>query len=56
MTAEQAVPPVHFDRDYERLARVSGLQQRWLVPDGALASTQLGHSPAPIRRNPRTPM
>jgi predicted nucleic acid-binding protein len=36
--AEQAgVPLVHYDRDYERLARVSGLQQRWFVPDGALA-------------------
>jgi hypothetical protein len=37
VAAEQAgVPLVHYDRDYERLARVSGLQQRWLVPDGAL--------------------
>jgi predicted nucleic acid-binding protein len=36
--AERAsVPLVHYDRDYERLARVSSLQQRWLVPDGALA-------------------
>lgn len=36
--AEQAdVPLVHYDRDYERIARVSGLQQRWFVPDGALA-------------------
>lgn len=40
VTAEQAgVPLVHYDRDYERLARVSGLQQRWLVPDGTLAPT-----------------
>lgn len=39
-TAEQAgVPVIHYDRDYERLARVSGLQQHWLVPDGALAAT-----------------
>ncbi len=30
---------VHYDHDYERLARVSDLQQRWLVPDGALAPT-----------------
>lgn len=38
--AEQAgVPLVHYDRDYERLARVSALQHRWLVPDGALAAT-----------------
>jgi predicted nucleic acid-binding protein len=37
--AEQAgVPLVHYDRDYERLARVSALEQRWLVPDGALAA------------------
>jgi predicted nucleic acid-binding protein len=36
--AEEArVPLVHYDRDYERLARVSGLQQYWLVPDGTLA-------------------
>jgi predicted nucleic acid-binding protein len=36
--AEQAeVPLVHYDRDYERIARVSTLEHRWLVPDGALA-------------------
>lgn len=36
--AEKAdVPLVHYDRDYERIARVSGLQQRWIVPDGSLA-------------------
>lgn len=36
--AERAdVPIVHYDRDYERLARVSALQHHWLVPDGALA-------------------
>jgi hypothetical protein len=40
VTAEQAgVPLVHYDRDYERLARVSALQHRWLVPDGALTAT-----------------
>jgi predicted nucleic acid-binding protein len=32
-----AVPLVHYDRDYERIAGVSGLQHHWLVPDGALA-------------------
>jgi predicted nucleic acid-binding protein len=38
--AEQAeVPLVHYDRDYERIARVSALQHRWLVPDGTLAPT-----------------
>ncbi len=31
------VPVVHYDRDYERLARVSSLDARWLMPDGALA-------------------
>jgi predicted nucleic acid-binding protein len=37
--AERAdVPLVHYDRDYERLARVSVLKQRWLAPDGALAA------------------
>jgi predicted nucleic acid-binding protein len=36
--AEQAgVPLVHYDRDYERIAAVSTLQQCWFVPDGALA-------------------
>lgn len=36
--AEKAgVPLVHYDRDYERIARVSGLQQHWLVPDGTLS-------------------
>jgi predicted nucleic acid-binding protein len=28
---------VHYDRDYERLAKVSELRHRWLLPDGALA-------------------
>jgi predicted nucleic acid-binding protein len=28
---------VHYDRDYERLAAVSDLQHRWLLPDGTLA-------------------
>jgi hypothetical protein len=31
------VPLVHYDRDYERIAAVSGLRHRWLVADGALA-------------------
>jgi predicted nucleic acid-binding protein len=36
--AEHAdVPLVHYDRDYERLARVSALQHHWFVPDGVLA-------------------
>jgi predicted nucleic acid-binding protein len=37
--AEQAgVPLVHYNRDYERLAQVSALEHRWLVPDGSLAA------------------
>lgn len=37
--AEDAgVPLVHYDRDYERIARVSALQHHWLAPDGALAA------------------
>jgi predicted nucleic acid-binding protein len=36
--AEEAdVKLVHYDRDYERIAGVSGLRHEWLVPDGALA-------------------
>jgi predicted nucleic acid-binding protein len=31
------VPIVHYDRDYERIAGVSGLEQQWLLPDGTLA-------------------
>lgn len=41
--AESAgVPVVHYDRDYERLARVSSLDARWLMPDGALAPADQG--------------
>lgn len=37
-TAELAnLPLLHYDRDYERIAAVSGQSQRWFVPDGALA-------------------
>lgn len=32
-----SVPLVHYDRDYERIARVSTLEHHWLLPDGALA-------------------
>lgn len=36
--AESAgLPLVHYDRDYERIGTASDLDQRWLVPDGALA-------------------
>ncbi len=28
---------VHYDRDYERIAAISDLQHRWLLPDGTLA-------------------
>jgi predicted nucleic acid-binding protein len=37
-SAEAAgVPLVHYDRDYERIAAVSSVEQRWLVADGTLA-------------------
>jgi predicted nucleic acid-binding protein len=37
-TAEAAdVPLIHYDRDYERIAKISSLRHRWLLPDGALA-------------------
>ncbi|HEY0392276.1 MAG TPA: PIN domain-containing protein [Solirubrobacterales bacterium] len=36
--AEDAgVALVHYDRDYERIAAVSGLSHQWLVSDGTLA-------------------
>jgi hypothetical protein len=31
------VPLVHYDRDYERIAAVCSVEQRWLVADGSLA-------------------
>jgi predicted nucleic acid-binding protein len=31
------VPLIHYDRDYERIAGVSGLEHHWLLPDGTLA-------------------
>jgi predicted nucleic acid-binding protein len=34
---EAGVALVHYDRDYERIASSSDLQQEWLVPDGTLA-------------------
>ena len=34
---EAAVPLVHYDRDYERIAVVTGLEHDWFVPDGTLA-------------------
>ncbi|MGI8904671.1 MAG: hypothetical protein ACR2IP_13705 [Solirubrobacteraceae bacterium] len=32
-----SVPLIHYDRDYERIAGVTGQDHSWLVPDGALA-------------------
>ena len=32
-----AVPLVHYDRDYARIAAVTGQEQSWFVPDGTLA-------------------
>lgn len=31
------VPLVHYDRDYERIARIGTLEHHWLLPDGTLA-------------------
>ncbi len=31
------VPMVHYDRDYERIAAITGQAHAWFVPDGALA-------------------
>ena len=31
------VPLLHYDRDYERIGRVTDLDQRWFVADGSLA-------------------
>jgi hypothetical protein len=31
------VPLVHYDRDYERIATVTGQDHAWFVPDGALS-------------------
>ena len=33
-----SVPVVHYDRDYERIAHVTGQEHLWFVPDGALAA------------------
>jgi hypothetical protein len=36
--AESAhVPLVHYDRDYERIAAVTGQEHVWFVSDGSLA-------------------
>jgi predicted nucleic acid-binding protein len=32
------VPLLHYDRDYERIAAVTKLEQRWFVPAGSLAA------------------
>jgi predicted nucleic acid-binding protein len=34
---EAGVALVHYDRDFERIAAVSGLRHQWLVPNGTLA-------------------
>lgn len=31
------IPLVHYDRDYERVATVTGLRHMWMVADGSLA-------------------
>lgn len=35
---DAGVPLVHYDKDYERIAKVSGLDQRWFVAPGSLAA------------------
>ncbi len=38
-TAEHhGVPLLHYDADYDAIAEVSGLHQRWLVPRGTLSA------------------
>ncbi len=32
------VPLVHYDRDNERIAAVTGQEHAWFVPDGALVA------------------
>lgn len=34
---DASVPLVHYDRDYERIAAVTGAEHRWFVEDGSLA-------------------
>jgi predicted nucleic acid-binding protein len=39
-TAEGAdVPLIHYDRDYERIAAVTGQSHAWFVPAGTLTSS-----------------
>jgi len=33
-----SVPIVHYDRDYERIAAITGQEHTWFVQDGALAA------------------
>ncbi|MFT4050454.1 MAG: PIN domain-containing protein [Solirubrobacterales bacterium] len=35
--ADAGVPLIHYDRDYERIAAVTGLDQHWFVPLGSFA-------------------
>ena len=35
-------PLVHYDRDYERIAAVTGQEHVWFVPDGTLAQGRSG--------------
>ncbi len=34
---EASVPLVHYDRDHEQMAAITGLEHYWFVPDGSLA-------------------
>jgi predicted nucleic acid-binding protein len=37
---------VHYDRDYERIAAITGQEHAWFVPDGALAADPPDRNPA----------
>lgn len=36
------VPILHYDRDYERIAAITGQEHAWFVPDGTLAADPPG--------------
>jgi predicted nucleic acid-binding protein len=40
------VPIIHYDRDYGRIAVITGQQHIWFVPDGTLAAEPPDTKPA----------
>jgi predicted nucleic acid-binding protein len=40
------VPILHYDRDYERIAAITGQEHVWFVPQGAVAADPPGTKPA----------